>query len=92
MNIRWFNRSALVGVLALGLLTVAASARTKDPVKAKNTKSGGEQVQRTPRSTFDQQTNIVSNFAFQVTNYGIFGLDVVNSRGAGVWPRGSQNQ
>ena len=92
MNIRWFNRSALVGFLALGLLTVAASARTKDPVKAKSTKSGGEQVQRTPRSAFDQQSNIVSNFAFQVTNYGIFGLDVVNSRGAGVWPRGSQNQ
>lgn len=92
MNIRWFNRSALVGLLALGILTVAASARTKDPVKAKGAKSGGEQVQRTPRSTFDQQSNIVSNFAFQVTNYGIFGLDVVNSRGAGVWPRGSQNQ
>lgn len=92
MNIRWFHRVTAVAILALGVLSGSAVARTKDPLKAKDTKGGSEQLQRTPRSVFDQQTNIVSNFAFAITNYGIFGLDVVNSRGAGVWPRGSQNQ
>ncbi|MBU3740844.1 MAG: hypothetical protein FGM24_01010 [Candidatus Kapabacteria bacterium] len=92
MNIRWFHRSALIAIVAMGILVMGTSARTKDPVKTKGEKGGGEQVQRTPRSTFDQQSNIVSNFAFTVTNYGIFGLDVAASRGAGIWPRGSQNQ
>jgi hypothetical protein len=92
MNIRWFHRSALLGIVTLGLLTMGASARTKDGVKARTPKGGGEEVQRTPRSLFDQQNNIVSNLSFATTNYGIFGLDVVNNRGSGVWPRGSQNQ
>jgi hypothetical protein len=76
MNIRWFHRSALLGIVTLGLLTMGASARTKDGVKARTPKGGGEEVQRTPRSLFDQQNNIVSNLSFATTNYGIFGLDV----------------
>lgn len=67
MNIRWFHRVTAVAILALGVLSGSAVARTKDPLKAKDTKGGSEQLQRTPRSVFDQQTNIVSNFAFAIS-------------------------
>lgn len=88
MNHRWYR--SLVAVLLVALVTVGAmEARTKDTLKGKNQ---GDQIQRDPTGPFDQQLNVVSNFEFYTTNYGIFGFDVRNSRGGGIWPRGSQNQ
>lgn len=88
MNHRWYR--SLVAVLLVALVTVGAmEARTKDTLKGKNQ---GDQIQRDPTGPFDQQLNVVSNFEFYTTNYGIFGFDVRNGRGGGLWPRGSQNQ
>ena len=88
MNHRWYR--SLVAVLLVALVAVGAmDARTKDTLKGKNQ---GDQIQRDPTGPFDQQLNVVSNFEFYTTNYGIFGFDVRNGRGGGLWPRGSQNQ
>lgn len=83
----------VLGVVALLVVGSVATARTKDGVKAAQ---GGKTAEVTQNNrnfqVFDQQRNVVSNFDFITTNYGIWGLDVRNSRGSGVWPRGSQNQ
>ncbi|MES2766262.1 MAG: hypothetical protein V4642_10355 [Bacteroidota bacterium] len=39
-----------------------------------------------------QSKTTKGNVDLQVTNYGIFGLDVAKNTGGGFWPRGSQNQ
>lgn len=53
---------------------------------------GKDKMLRTPERVRDFQWNTVSNLQFPTTNYGIFGMDILKSRGGGYWPRGSQNQ
>lgn len=93
------NRSTLLSALAVVAMLVATvgstalPARTTDSTKqtVKPSKSSDE-LQRTYRQVFDVQDNVVSRFQFKITNYGIWGFDIANGRGAGIWPRGSQNQ
>lgn len=47
---------------------------------------------RASRGLFDLQKNTVSNIEFYVTNYGMWGLNVAQNVGSGIWPRGSFNQ
>ncbi|MFA6570626.1 MAG: hypothetical protein WCT77_05255 [Bacteroidota bacterium] len=55
-------------------------------------KGNKDNLQRAVTQVFDQQKNTVSNIQFLTTNFGIFGLDITQSAGGGVWPRGSNNQ
>ncbi|TAL68982.1 MAG: hypothetical protein EPN82_08710 [Bacteroidetes bacterium] len=64
-------------------------AKTKVSQKDKNKT---DVIQRTSFGAFDLQKNTVSNIEFFSTNYGIFGLDILNNVGGGKWPRGSLNQ
>jgi hypothetical protein len=81
---------ALAVAIVFSALVHDAQARTKDQANTK--KNGQEQIQRDPTGVFDLQKSVVSNFDFYTTNYGIFGYDVRNGVGGGVWPRGSRNQ
>lgn len=93
MNIRWFGSITALVILATALGSVPVHARTKDPLKGSGGKGGGDNVQlRNYNSLFDQQPNVVSNFSFITTNYGIFGLNVRDGVGSGFWPRGTENQ
>jgi hypothetical protein len=76
----------LIFILAL---VFDGNARSKVNPQDKNKKS---EIQRTSLGAFDLQQNTVSNIQFYTTNYGIFGLNVQNNIGGGIWPRGSLNQ
>ena len=78
----------VVGVFLM--LTTASQAHINADKATK--KSSGEEVQRTPRGTFDLQRNVVSNLDFYTTNYGIFGYNVSSQVGGTFWPRGKRNQ
>jgi len=51
-----------------------------------------DKILTNPTNVFDLQNSTVSNVEFYSTNYGIFGLNIRENKGGGIWPRGSQNQ
>lgn len=51
-----------------------------------------EKILRTVINVFDIQENTVSNVDFYTTNYGVFGLNIYETKGGVIWPRGSGNQ
>jgi hypothetical protein len=92
------RRSNLVQPMALTILLLTVcfldsradvADSVKRPVKIDK---NYDVLQRTYRRVFDIQDNAVSNFAFKISNYGIWGFDIASGRGGGYWPRGSQNQ
>lgn len=75
--------------LMLAFAAVNVQAEINPKYKQKNKKT--EQLQA-PYGVYDFQANKVSNLTFYVTNYGIFGLNILRNEGGGYWPRGSRNQ
>ncbi|MCX6141092.1 MAG: hypothetical protein NTX15_09735 [Candidatus Kapabacteria bacterium] len=92
MNQTWMRSITVVMFLACTSAALIAGTAGTSTVVAKRADKGNESVQRTPRGTFDQQKNVVSNVDFQTTNYGIVGFDVANGVGGTFWPRGRRNQ
>ncbi len=84
----------LLAILLIGSTAAFAEIATisKKAKDKKETIEDKNQIQKEYTRVFDLQKNSVSNIEFYTTNYGIFGLDVKNSVGGGIWPRGSQNQ
>jgi hypothetical protein len=77
----------------IGLLIIFSSFSSFAEIDRSKYGKGNEKFQeRLVTGVYDQQLNTVSNFEFYTTNYGIFGFDVRNGVGGGVWPRGSRNQ
>ncbi len=72
--------------------SIGVFALTKNYDSKADGKNGNEQIQRNVTNVFDLQRNTVSNIQFYTTNYGIFGLNIAQNIGGGVWPRGSLNQ
>ncbi|MFP4527435.1 MAG: T9SS type A sorting domain-containing protein [Candidatus Kapaibacterium sp.] len=61
------------------------------PLLAENAPGKKDQPQREPTGVFDLQFNTVSPVSFPVTNDGTYGLDKEESKGAMIFPRGSEN-
>ncbi|GAB5466608.1 MAG: hypothetical protein Kapaf2KO_20440 [Candidatus Kapaibacteriales bacterium] len=90
---RYINKivlAMLLGVLFAGSLTELQADIKRDKETLK--KLDAEQKERTYNRTYDVQFNTISNIEFPTSNYGLFGFDVENRVGGGVWPRGSSNQ
>ncbi len=79
-------------VLGLLLLSVTINIQARTKEQGKNKKQEGAEILRTPEGTYDLQKNRVSKIELTSTNYGIIGYNVKTGVGAGIWPRGSQNQ
>jgi hypothetical protein len=98
MNLRAFARWVLPGLLAMALLlsSPGAISKTKDgkenaPEKSEKSEKEGETptIQRVPNNVYENLRNNVSRIDYYTTNYGIFGLNILQNRAGGVWPRGS---
>lgn len=55
-------------------------------------KEQDEELLRTPSGVYDNQLNKVSRISFYNSNYGIFGYNIAQGVGGGIWPRGTTNQ
>lgn len=93
------NLSTKIWLGALTALCVAMSPTIQTWARTADSSQKSSKVEKLPdllhrdyRRVFDNQDNAVSRFAFKISNYGIWGFDIANGRGGGVWPRGSQNQ
>ena len=51
-----------------------------------------DEILRTPTGVYDNQLNKVSRISFFNSNYGIFGYNIQQGVGGGIWPRGTTNQ
>lgn len=92
-EIMYKNKINLLLIPLAGLLMIfSAVTSSADIDRSKYGKNDDEFQERLVTGVFDQQKNTVSNFEFYTTNYGIFGFDVRNRVGGGLWPRGSRNQ
>jgi hypothetical protein len=98
MNLRAFARWVLPGLLAMALLlsSPGAISKTKNgkenaPEKSEKSEKeeGSATIQRVPNNVYENLRNNVSSIDYYTTNYGIFGLNILQNRAGGVWPRGS---
>ncbi len=85
----WVVTATMLSVFAGSQAIARTTDSTQKPIQTQKTP---DFLQRTYSRVFDNQDNAVSRFAFKISNYGIWGFDITNGRGGGVWPRGSQNQ
>lgn len=75
---------ALLVCLVFGSVSMfAATAKTAD--------KDADQTLRATAGVYDLQSNTVSNIQFDITNYGIWGLNIRRNEASGRWPRGSAN-
>lgn len=84
------QKSTKRNLLALFVCLVFGSA-TMFAATAKIADKEANQTLRQTTGLFDQQSNTVSNIEFDITNYGIWGLNIRRNEASGRWPRGSAN-
>lgn len=78
-----------LAILALICFVPMVSVADIDRTKGKEQ---DEEILRTPSGVYDNQLNKVSRISFYNSNYGIFGYNIAQGVGGGIWPRGTTNQ
>jgi hypothetical protein len=79
--------------LALLLSPLLTEGRTDPATKHKDQKQTEKETEtssplRVPTNVYENLRNNISSIDYYTTNYGIFGLNILQNRAGGIWPRG----